>query len=64
MTVHKEEFMAGHPFPELPCTICAKPLDLTVDLYADEHGKAIHEDCYVKQITSSRSNPPATVMAN
>jgi hypothetical protein len=60
----KEAFMGGHPFPELACTICAKPVDLSVDLYADEYGKAIHEDCYVKQMTSSRSNPSAAMMAS
>jgi hypothetical protein len=32
---------------EMPCTIYAKPVDLTVDLYADEYGKAIHDDRYV-----------------
>lgn len=56
--------MGGHPFPEIACTICAKPVDLRVDLYANEHGKAVHEDCYVKQITGSRNNPLATMMAD
>ena len=48
--------MAGQPFPEIPCKICAKPVDLTVDLSADENGSAVHEDCYVKSLTSSRGN--------
>ena len=56
--------MGGHPFQEIPCTICAKPVDLTVDLSADENGKAVHEDCYVKHITSSRHNPPTAMMAD
>jgi hypothetical protein len=56
--------MGGHPLQEIPCTICTTPVDLTVDLSADENGNAVHEDCYVKQITRSRSNPPATMMAN
>jgi hypothetical protein len=58
--------MGGHPLPELPCTICAKPVDLTVELCADEYGKAVHEDCYVKDVTSSRNNPSctATMMAD
>jgi hypothetical protein len=56
--------MGGHTFPEIPCTICAKPVDLSVELSADEHGKAVHEDCYVKRVTSSRSNPLVTVMAD
>jgi hypothetical protein len=57
--------MGGHPLP-VPCTICAKPVDLTVELCADEYGKAVHEDCYVKDVTSSRNNPSctATMMAD
>jgi len=47
--------MGGHPFPEIPCTICRKPVDLTVDLCADEYGKSIHEDCYVKHIALGRN---------
>jgi hypothetical protein len=56
--------MGGHPFREIPCTVCRKPVDLTVDLYADEHGKAVHEDCYVQRVMSSRNSPPATMMAD
>jgi hypothetical protein len=58
--------MGGHTFPEIPRTICASPAAaLSVDhLCADEHGKAVHEGCYVKDVTSFRSNPPATVMAD
>jgi hypothetical protein len=56
--------MGGHPFPETPCTICAKPLDLTVDLYADENGKAVHQNCYVNSLISSQSNAPATITAD
>jgi hypothetical protein len=56
--------MGGHTFPEIPRTICANPAALSVDLCADEDGKAVHEGCYVKEVTSSRSNPPATVMAD
>jgi hypothetical protein len=51
--------MGGHPFLETPCTICAKPIDLTVDLYADEHGQAVHEHCYIKRVASLVSDPPA-----
>jgi hypothetical protein len=45
--------MGGHPFQEIPCTICSKPVDLTVDLSADENGKAVHTDCYVKRLKTS-----------
>ena len=46
--------MGGHPFPEIPCTVCRKPVDLTVDLYADENGQAIHEHCYVTRMLVTR----------
>jgi hypothetical protein len=49
--------MGGHPPTEIPCVLCSKPVDLTVDLYADESGKAVHSNCYVQHITNSRSNP-------
>lgn len=38
------------------CAICSELVDFTVDLSADEQDKTIHEDCYVKHITSF-SNP-------
>jgi hypothetical protein len=43
--------MGGHPFPEISCTLCSKPVDLRVDLSTDENGSAVHEDCFVKPIT-------------
>jgi hypothetical protein len=30
--------MGGHPCPEIPYTICGKPVDLSIELCADEHG--------------------------
>jgi len=39
------ETAGGHPFPAIPCTVCRKPLDLTVDLFADENGQAVDEHC-------------------
>jgi hypothetical protein len=56
--------MGGHPFPDTQCTICAKPVDLAVDLSADENGKSVHEDCYVKRITSVQGNPSAALRAD
>jgi hypothetical protein len=56
--------MGGHTLLEIPCTICANPVDLSVELCADEQGKAVHEDCYVKHIADSRNDQPSTVMAN
>ena len=31
--------------------LCSKPVELTVDLNADENGKAVHEQCYVNRIS-------------
>jgi hypothetical protein len=42
--------MGGHTFPQIPCTVCGKPVDLTVDVHADEKGQAVHEDCYVNRM--------------
>jgi hypothetical protein len=55
--------MGGHPFPEIPCIICSKPLDLRVDLCADENGKAVHEECYAQRVTTSHIYPPSAVIA-
>jgi hypothetical protein len=55
--------MGGHLFSEIPCILCNKAVDLSADLYADENGKAVHEECYVKHITNSRSNVTASTMA-
>jgi hypothetical protein len=57
--------MGGHPVLEIPCKICDKPVDLTVDLCADETGKAIHANCYVQRMTSQNpASSPATVIAD
>lgn len=56
--------MGGHPFPDIPCNLCGKPVDLSADRSADENGKAVHEECYVKHITSSRSQMHDTVTAD
>jgi hypothetical protein len=40
--------MDSRPFPQISCATCSKPVDLRIDLCADENGRAIHEDCYVK----------------
>jgi hypothetical protein len=49
--------MGGHPFPEIFCTICNKTVDLSVDLNANESGKAVHEECYVEHITAAHRQP-------
>jgi hypothetical protein len=56
--------MGGHPVPEISCTLCSKPVDPRVDLSADENGKAVHEDCYVKRITTTHSRPFVATMTD
>jgi hypothetical protein len=48
--------MAAHPYPEISCSICSKPVGLRIDLYADEHGRAVHEECYVKRLINAPGN--------
>jgi hypothetical protein len=56
--------MGGQFFSEVPCILCCKPLDLQADLCADEHGKAVHEDCYFRQITTAQhGNSPVSRVA-
>jgi hypothetical protein len=55
--------MGGYSFLAITCAICAKPLNLRADLCADENGKAVHEECYVKRITTPRSRPPVASMS-
>jgi hypothetical protein len=47
--------MGGHPFPEISCNICSNPVDLTVDLSADERGSCVHENCYVNRLIAARN---------
>jgi hypothetical protein len=56
--------MKSRAFPEIPCLICSKPVDLSTDLSADENGKAIHTECYVKRITTPQDGPFIAMMAD
>jgi len=56
--------MDTRPFREISCALCRKPVDLLIDLSADENGKAVHEECYVKRLTSSSNNPTAALIAS
>ena len=51
--------MGGRPFPEVHCVICGQALDLRKDLCADENGKALHTDCYLKHMRGSHDDPSA-----
>ena len=59
LVTSKEARMGGYPFQEIPCSISANPVGLAVDVYADEYGRAVHEDCYVKHITSNGGDTDA-----
>jgi hypothetical protein len=48
--------MRNHSFPEISCIICSGPLDLSLDLSADENGKAVHEECYVNRLVAAPSH--------
>jgi hypothetical protein len=38
--------------PKLSCSLCDKPLNLLpTDTASDEHGKPVHPECYVKNLT-------------
>jgi hypothetical protein len=56
--------MKSRPFPEIPCLICSKPVDLIVDLSADENGKAVHTECYVRRIATPQSGPSLAMLAD
>jgi hypothetical protein len=56
--------MGRHSFPEISCALCSNPVDLKIDLSADENGKAVHEDCYVKRITIPHSRLSVATMAD
>jgi hypothetical protein len=34
----------------VPCVLCNRSVNLTVDLCCDENGKAAHGDCYFNRI--------------
>jgi len=51
--------MVGNGDFQVTCRICNEPLKLGIDTAADEEGKALHETCYVKQVTDATRNPPA-----
>jgi hypothetical protein len=38
------------------CPICNEPLQLETSK-TDENGRAVHEDCYVKQLSASHPAP-------
>jgi hypothetical protein len=54
--------MKSRPFPEIPCVICNKPVDLSADLCAEENGKAVHAECYVTRIATPQGGPSITMM--
>jgi hypothetical protein len=48
--------MDSRSFPVISCIICSKPLDLSQDLSADEYGRAVHTECYVKRLIAAHGH--------
>jgi len=44
--------MTGSAQQSLVCCICSSPLPLETG-HTDEHGRAVHEECYVRRTISS-----------
>jgi hypothetical protein len=55
MSTLKEAHMNSRPFQQIHFVFCSQPVDLQADLFADENGMAIHEECYVKRMTMGKS---------
>jgi hypothetical protein len=45
--------MENRHVPQIFCIICSQPLDLAVDLNADENGHAVHQNCYLSRLKNS-----------
>jgi hypothetical protein len=48
---------------EITCPICNQPIDLTKDRFANEGGKAVHENCYIQRVLLPRNDPPKPDLA-
>jgi len=55
--------MSSRPSPEISCALCSQTVDLLISFSADDNGKAVHEECYVRRLTSCSSNPAAAIIA-
>jgi hypothetical protein len=45
------------------CPLCNQPVSLQADTYADENGKAVHQECYQKRVIGAQSDSSMTVEA-
>lgn len=46
--------------PKLSCSLCNQPLTLApTDTTTDEHGKPVHPECYLKNLTGRKSGSPS-----
>jgi hypothetical protein len=48
--------MDGNENTSTLCPICNKPVGLTFDTAVDEDGKAVHELCYVSEVTNQNGS--------
>jgi hypothetical protein len=53
--------MADSTDSSFTCHICGKPIRLETDIYTDEEGKAVHQECYARK-TTKKTNPSSPQM--
>lgn len=46
---------------ELSCAVCKEPVNLE-ESKTDEHGRAIHENCYILTVKNRKDARPASPM--
>jgi hypothetical protein len=50
-----------YPQAEILCPLCQKKVVLQEDSSVDENGKAVHTECYAKQILGERMDPTVVI---
>jgi hypothetical protein len=53
--MHSVPDLLGDKEEIFTCRICSKPLQLETDTHTDEDGRAVHEECYVKHVTTVKT---------
>jgi hypothetical protein len=50
-----------YPQAQILCPLCQKKVILQEDSSVDENGKAVHTECYAKQILGERMDPAVAI---
>jgi|HubBroStandDraft_1064217.scaffolds.fasta_scaffold174337_1 hypothetical protein len=48
--------MNTHQSTDFLCSLCSKPVDLTIDLEVDETGKTVHQECYFDRLIGAETS--------